>query len=178
MQIGHTNMFEHLRDKGVIYSLASAEQDFEDHVKKVEKKFWDRFKGVKAWQEKMFKSYLEKGYIEQLFGFRTGGWLSKNDICNYNVQGTAFHCLVWAVNRLRLEMRERAMRSMIVGQIHDCCLSDNVPSESQAWYNLSHRIATKDIRDEFPWIIVPLDVEFERTEIDQPWSTKKEFFPF
>ena len=24
------------------------------------------------------------------------------------------------------------------------------------------------------WIIVPLSIEFEMTEVDQPWSTKKE----
>jgi len=175
MTTGYCNMFEHLRDVGIIRSLATAEEDFERHVKHVEKKFWNRFKGVKAWQEKMFKSYLEKGYIEQLFGFRTGGYLSKNDICNYNIQGTAFHCLVWVINKLIKAMEEREMNSKIIGQIHDCCLGDLVPEEKHDWCHLSNQIATIDIRKEHPWIIVPLDIEFEGTEVNQPWSTKEEF---
>lgn len=175
MITGYCSVFEHLRDVGIIRSLATAESDFERHVKHVEKRFWNRFKGVKAWQEKLFKSYLEKGYIEQFFGFRTGGYLSKNDICNYNIQGTAFHCLVWVINKLIKAMQEREMRSKIIGQIHDCCLGDIVPAEEHNWCHLSNQIATIDIRKEFSWIIVPLEIEFERGVIDEPWSKKEEF---
>jgi len=175
IKVGDTNMFEHLRSKGVIKSLSTAQDDFENHTKRTEQRFWNRFKAVKAWQEKAFKSYLEKGYIEQMFGFRCGGWLSRNDICNYPVQGTAFHCLIWSINNLEQRMLDTKLDSMLIGQIHDCCLGDIKPHERLAWCNMSHTIATKEIREKHKWIIVPLDIEFEMSEIDEPWSKKKEF---
>lgn len=170
------NVFEHLRSKGVIRSLNSAYDDVENHFKKVEQRFWNRFKKVKEWQERSFKLYLEKGYIEQMHGFRLNGWLTRNDICNWPVQGTAFHCLLWSLNTLRDRMIEMRMRSKLIGQIHDCCLGDINPSEHLDWCRMSQQIATKEIREAHPWIIVPLSIEFEGTGIDKPWSTKKEFF--
>jgi DNA polymerase-1 len=177
LNTGECTLFEHLRSKGIIRSLSSAAEDFENHVKRVEQKFWNRFKGVKKWQEKAFASYLEKGYIEQMFGFRVSGWLTRNDICNYPVQGTAFHCLVWSIHRLDYQMKEEKMHSKLIGQIHDCCLADVVPTEQDRWDAMSYNIATKEIREVHPWIIVPLDIEFEKTEVNAPWSTKKEFHP-
>jgi len=175
MKVGEINIYEHLRRKGVIKSMSTAQEDFENHTKRTEQRFWNRFKAVKAWQEKAFKSYLEKGYIEQMFGFRCHGWLTRNDICNYPVQGTAFHCLIWAITNLEQRMLDERMKSMLIGQIHDCCLGDIHPDEHMSWCNMSKLIATKEIREQHPWIIVPLDIEFERSEIDEPWSKKKEF---
>ncbi len=175
MMVGDITMFEHLRRKGVIKSLSTAQEDFENHTKRTEQRFWNRFKAVKAWQEKAFKSYLEKGYIEQMFGFRCHGWLTRNDICNYPVQGTAFHCLIWAIVTLEQRMIDHKMDSMLVGQIHDCCLGDILDREHDLWCTMSQQIATKEIREAHPWIIVPLDIEFEKGEIGEPWSKKKEF---
>jgi hypothetical protein len=177
LKVGNITAFEHLRSKGIIRTLSTAYTDFEAHVKRCEQKFWNRFKAVKAWQDKAFASYLEKGYIEQMFGFRCKGWLTKNDICNYPVQGTAFHCLVWAIHILNRRMLDLKMDSKIIGQIHDCCLGDIVPEEQEKWCQMSFDIGTKEIRDTFKWIIVPLDAEFEQAQIDEPWSKKKEFHP-
>lgn len=177
LKTGDCTLFEHLRNKGIIKSLSTAYENFEKHLEKVEKRFWDKYKVVKKWQDKAFASYLEKGYIEQMFGFRIGGWLTKNDICNYPIQGTAFHCLVWSVNQLDARMKDTRMDSKLIGQIHDCCLGDIVPSEQDMWDEMSYTIATKEIRDANPWIIVPLETEYEKTEINMPWSTKKEFHP-
>jgi DNA polymerase-1 len=177
LSIGETNLFEHLRSKGVIRSLSTAADDFENHTKRVEQRFWNKFKAVKKWQEKAFASYLEKGYIEQMFGFRCGGWLSKNDICNYPIQGTAFHCLVWSLGQLDKRMKDERMDSLLIGQIHDCCLGDITVDEHDHWCHMSHKIATQEIREAFKWIIVPLDIEFEESGINEPWSVKKEFMP-
>jgi DNA polymerase-1 len=174
---GECTLFEHLRSKGIIRSLSTAADDFENHVKRVEQKFWNRFKAVKKWQEKAFADYLQKGYIEQMFGFRVSGWLTRNDICNYPVQGTAFHCLVWSIGKLDYRMKEEKLDSKLIGQIHDCCLGDVVPSEQNQWDYMSHEIATKEIREEHKWIIVPLAIEFEKTKINEAWSMKKEFIP-
>lgn len=175
MPIGDSNLFEHLRSTGIINSLSTAQSDFENHTKRVEQRFWNKYKGVKNWQEKTMRSYLEKGYIEQFFGFRNKGWLTRNDICNYPIQGTAFHCLVWSIHRLIQRMKDAGMDSQLIAQIHDCCLADIVPTEKDAWCKLSFDIATKEIRDIHKWIIVPLDIEFEGSEIDEPWSMKKTF---
>jgi len=39
--------------------------------------------------------------------------------------------------------------------------------------SISHEIATQRIKKVFPWIIIPLGIEFEATEIDQSWYYKK-----
>lgn len=178
MAAGDMNLFAHLRNKGVIRSLSSAYKDFEDHLKRVEQRFWNKFKGVKAWQERAFKSYIEKGYIDLITGFRCKGWLSKNDICNYHIQGPAFHCLLWSLNTLSERMKEEQMRSKLNGQIHDCCLGDIVPDELDKWCHTSFEVATKEIKNHFTWLkSTTLLTEFEKAEINQPWSEKKEFNP-
>jgi hypothetical protein len=64
----------------------------------VERKFWDeRFPEYKQWkleQEQFFRSH---GYIDFYTGFRCAGALSKNEIANYSIQGSSFHCLLWTL---------------------------------------------------------------------------------
>jgi uracil-DNA glycosylase family 4 len=167
-------VFEHLQAVGIIKNRGRAYEEFEAHIKQCEAKFWHKFKEVKKWQEWAWKSYLEKGYIEQLFGFRCSGWLTRNDVVNYPVQGTAFHCLMWAINRINKEMKRRRMLSKMNGQIHDCCLTDCFPPEQHNLMELSSRIATVEIREELKWLNVPLLIEWEQTEVNKSWATKEE----
>jgi DNA polymerase-1 len=178
MTTGEMTVFEHLRSKGIINSLSSASKDFEEHVKQVEKKFWTRFSKSKLYQEQSYKDYVKNGYVEQKFGFKGKGWMSKNDISNHPVQGSAFHCLLWSLNELDRRMKAANMESKIITEIHDCCLASIVPDELEEWCKLSYEIATQEIRKAHPWIIVPLDLEFSKSEVDGSWATMKEFHPF
>jgi len=167
-------VFEHLQAVGVIKTKANAYEEFETHLKKVEERFWFKYKAVKQWQEKSLADYVRLGYIEQMFGFRCQGYLSKNQVVNYPVQGTAFHCLMWSINEINKRMKEEKYISRMNGQVHDCCLTDLFPLEKQKLMKMSNQIATLDIREHFKWLVVPLLIEWEETEIDKPWGSKEE----
>lgn len=51
--------------------------------------FWDEFVGVKRWQERIIKFYHKHLYIETLTKRRRRGVLSKNQLINTPIQGTA-----------------------------------------------------------------------------------------
>lgn len=51
--------------------------------------FWDEFKGVKLWQERLLKKYERDLYVETLGGRRRRGPMTKNEIINMPIQGTA-----------------------------------------------------------------------------------------
>lgn len=62
--------------------------------------FWDEFRGVKKWQEKLLKSYAKNLYIETLGGRRRRGPMTKNEIINMPIQGTALDIVTEAMNVL------------------------------------------------------------------------------
>lgn len=65
--------------------------------------FWDTFRGAKRWQEKLLKTYERNLYVETLSGRRRRGALSKNQIINHPIQGTAAEI----VTRAMVELSER-----------------------------------------------------------------------
>lgn len=167
--IDGTSLFLHLNSKAIL-----TYEHFENHVKQVEKEYWIKFKVFKKWQEQVLKDYAKTGFIETFFGFRMGGYLGKNEIINYRFQSVAFHCLLWSIIELTKEIKQRKLKTKIIGQIHDCCLYDLVPEEQDEIIALSKEIATERIRKVFPWIIVPLIIEVESTEINSSWLYKQE----
>ena len=60
------------------------------------------------------------------------------------------------------------------GQIHDCCILDLVPEEESYLVPICNQVATIEVREQFPWINIPLSVEWEQTKIDEPWYLKEE----
>jgi DNA polymerase I-like protein with 3'-5' exonuclease and polymerase domains len=59
--------------------------------------------------------------------------------------------------------------SMIVGQIHDSMVWDAVPDELAEIKPYIRRVMCEDLREEWPWIIVPLNIEATTSEIDGNW---------
>ena len=165
---------EHLANKGLFDKLSEAEDYFIRHVKKVEKAYWEKFHVFKEWQEDWYKSYEKTGYVEYLTGFRAKGYLGRNEIVNYPFQGTAFHCLLWSVIQINAELRLNKMRSRVIAQIHDNAILDCDPDEAKEVKDLCTEVSTIRLREEFPWIIVPLTIEWEETEIDGSWYAKTE----
>ena len=182
---------EHLKSKGIIsphdnkrisvkrwsgrkITMLEQQYNFENHIKKVEKKFWHDFPQVKEWQEKSFESYVKKGYIETKFGHRRGGFLTKNQIVNTPIQATAFHCLLWAFTKLNDYSRANWVYTRLIGQIHDEIIWNMHPSEQAEVYAATEDFMSIKIRDRFDWIIVPLAIEVEETPIDGSWFFKKE----
>jgi DNA polymerase I-like protein with 3'-5' exonuclease and polymerase domains len=62
--------------------------------------FWDTFAATKRWQEKLLQSYEKKLYVETLGGRRRRGPMTKNEIINMPIQGTALDIVTAAMDRL------------------------------------------------------------------------------
>ena len=149
---------------------------FVEHCRQVEDKFWnERFKVYNQWRKDIYQFYVENGYIETYFGFRFTAPMGRKECTNYPIQGTAFHCLLWSFIELNKALKKYNFKSKLMGQIHDSILIDLYPPEQDKVLRLTEYTMTKKIRKVHDWIIIPLKVEFEITEVDQPWSTKKEF---
>jgi DNA polymerase-1 len=160
---------EHLVSKGI-----KTYQQFEDHIKKVEDRFWgSRFKEYAQWKEDWYSRYLNCGYFDLKTGFRISGEIKRNDVINYPVQGSAFHCLLWSVIQLHKYLEDKS--SMIIGQIHDSIVLDVDPDELQDLLDHMDYLMCRKLQNEWTWINVPLETEVEVTEIDESWDTKKEW---
>lgn len=148
---------------------------FENHVKTVEDDFWyNRFVEYTEWKEKTWKEYQKKGYVELFTGFRCCGLMDKKDVFNYPIQGTAFHVLLWTLCNTNKMIRERGgFESQMIGQIHDSMVFDIVPEEKDEIKAFIGDLVRNKTRKEWDWLIVPLDIEADITEVDGNWYIKK-----
>jgi uracil-DNA glycosylase family 4 len=117
-------LLTHLKQQGIKNIDA-----FIIHVKEVEKKFFRKFSLIKEWKEANENWYSEHGYIQYLFGHKRGGYLSRNALANYPIQGAAFHCLLWSLIQLNRIRKKEKWKTKIVGQIHDSIIFDMDPQE-------------------------------------------------
>jgi len=164
---------KHLRNKGIIGGRSTEYCDFENHVKEIERKFWDKFSVFRAWQEKSIDFYRRYGYVQTMFGHRRGGVLTHNQIINTPFQATAFHCLLWSLIQINRIRKIEGWKTKIVGQIHDSGVYDLYVPEQEYVLSTTYDIACSKIKRRFSWIIVPFDIEIDITDIDGAWSTKK-----
>lgn len=165
---------EHLSDHLIDNKISSLGK-FTRHVQRIEDDFWgNKFAVYSTWKERWYGTYRKYGYIDLLTGFRCGGVMGKNDSINYPVQGAAFHCLLWSFIELDRIMREEEWDTKLIGQIHDAILFDVHPKELDHVIKTIHRVTCDDLPKAWPWIIVPLEVEAEICDVDEPWSEKKD----
>jgi DNA polymerase-1 len=162
---------DHLIAKG-INSLSA----FEEHVKKIEKDFWEnRFPEYAEWKDRWWNAYQKYGYIDMYTGFRCSGVMDRKEAINYPVQGSAFHCNLWSFIQLDKLMQKEKWNTKLIGQIHDSILLDVHPDELKYVSEIAHDITTKQLPKAWTWINVPLEVDAEICEVDRPWSEKKKF---
>jgi len=156
-------------DKGI-----TTYRKFEDHCKEVERIFWkERFSGYDQWKTDINRFYIKHGYIETLFGFRFRGYMTSKEVGNYPIQGTAFHVMLWTLIQINRELRKRKMRSMIIGQVHDSILFNTPPNEKDELISMLLDIGTKQVRDKFEWITIPLKIDLELSPINHSWYDKQ-----
>lgn len=160
-------MRKHLQQQGIRdYS------DFEDHIRGVERRFWqDKFPVYNQWKIDWWNKYQRRGWYSLKTGFVCSGVYRRNEVINGAVQGSAFHCLLWSLIQLHKWLQKNKMETVIIGQIHDSMLLDVVPSELEDVVAKAKQITTVDIRKHWRWIITPLDVEVEAS--DTNWYEKK-----
>lgn len=174
---------KHLREKGIkkLGNLDPKEEpssnSFERHIRNVEKAFWNkRFPVYSKWKKWWTEKYQKRGWMITKTGFICQGHLERNKIINLPVQGSAFHCLLKSLIVIVLrELKKRKMKTMIVGQIHDSIVADVPNEELQEFLCMSNSIMTKKLRKNWPWIIVPLEIEAEISPIEGNWFMKKEW---
>ena len=160
---------EHLQNKGIKNLTA-----FQNHVKKVEDEFWDKFSVTKEWMEGVIDRYQQTGEVPLLTGFVCRGLMSKNQLLNYHNQGPAFHCLMWSFIRLNQILKDEKFETLIIGQIHDSIVFDFVPDELAELKPIIRRVMCEDIREDWFWIIVSLDIDMKISEIDGSWYSMKD----
>jgi len=144
---------------------------FTKYVQEVENHFWNKRFGVyKAWKDDLYKRYQRDGYVELLTGFRCSGVMSRNEVTNYPVQGAAFHCLLWAFNRISKISHQENWNSRLVGQIHDDIVLDVAPYEADGVVTTVRNVTCKQLPKAWDWIIVPIDIDVEAAGINRPWA--------
>jgi hypothetical protein len=165
------NLADHMINNG-IRSL----DGFTEHLKKIERNFWDvRFKQYSWWKNSMWELYRKYGYVELPTGFRCGGLMIPRDVYSYMPQGSAFHCLLWSFIKTDAFLENKKTDTILIGQIHDSMILDCHPSEIADIYASVRNITTKLLPEAWKWIIVPLDVDAEICGVDEPWSNKKKY---
>lgn len=151
------------------------EGTFMAHVREVENDFWNNRFGVYGkWKKKWYDAYLESGQFESYTGFVYRGVMLRNEVINYAVQGSAFHCLLWSLVRIQRELRRRKMKTKIVGQIHDSIIADVKIEELDEYLALVRQVTEVDILAEYKWLITPLSIECEISPIGTTWHDKRE----
>lgn len=164
------SLYEHLKKKKIRDLDA-----FTTHIQKVEDRFWnERFAVYSQWKKDWVKAYREVGYFDSLTGFRYQGIMKRNEVINYAVQGSAFHCLLWTLIQLQNWLEKYNMESLIIGQIHDSLVMDLVPEEKDDILTQVQYIVKKKLPRHFKWIDVPMTIEAELAGINEPWLNKKE----
>lgn len=119
--------------------------------------FWDTFHATKAWQQKLLASYEKKLYVETLSGRRRRGPMTKNQVINMPIQGTALDIVTTAMNALSeiaIEEDDPDFQCNFNG--HDdltFIIPDSVLEQK------AQRIVKEMCRVRFDWINVPLVVE-------------------
>jgi DNA polymerase I-like protein with 3'-5' exonuclease and polymerase domains len=151
-----------------------AENTFEYHVMKTERKLWRKmFPEYSQWKKDYFEAYLKKGFFDSYTGFRYEGIFERNQVVNFPIQGSAFHCLLWSLIQNQKELKRKRAERLIIGQIHDSMISDVPVRELDDHNGLIKEIIESRLPKHWKWIIVPLKVETELVAPGMTWADKK-----
>lgn len=135
--------------------------------------FWERYKGVLAWQERLLATYWEVGYVATATGQRRHEPMNRNELINQPIQGTAGHLVIDAqirLSKIAYEMDVPALQPIM--NIHDD-LSFYLPIKQADDY--IEIIAEHMVCCPFEFITVPLMVEVSAGE---NWCDKEEIVKF
>lgn len=147
---------------------------FEYHVAKSENVLWnERFKVYRDWKESWYAKYLERGYLKYKTGFVVDCPLNRKEACNWPIQGTAFHCLLWSLTKIDRLVRKRRIDSLLVSQIHDSIVADVHKDHVDDYIELAVNVMTVKLMKHWKWLNIPLEVEAEVSPPGCSWFEKK-----
>jgi DNA polymerase-1 len=131
--------------------------------------FWDEFRDAKEWQESLLKSYEKNLYVETLGGHRRRGPMSKQEIINMPIQGTAAEIVTTGM----IYLTEKAYAEENPDLQPNLNVHDDLSffmAMQRAGYTMD-MIAREMCKHRFSWINVPLVVE---ASVGKRWSELKE----
>lgn len=144
-----------------------------DVAEKGAAQFWDEFRGVKKWQEKLMRDYERNLYVETLTGRRERGPLTKNQILNQPIQGTAADIVTDSMNVLSeqafIEDDPELQPNLNVHDDLTSLLADNGMEQK------IEKIARVMCKPRFDFINVPLIVE---AQIGERWHKLEDYHVF
>ncbi|MDP8268190.1 MAG: DNA polymerase [Candidatus Tenebribacter davisii] len=163
---------DHLESKG-IYELGVMEKyepsegSFLEHCKNIEDKMWnERFPDYTQWKKDTIEFYQRYGFIETYFGFRFQGYMDRKQCTNYPIQGSSFHLLLFTLNEIAKFIRKNKLRTKLIGQVHDSVLSDIHKDETEFYVEGVSNIVS-DLQNRFEWLVVPMEIETELSELKE-----------
>jgi DNA polymerase-1 len=174
-----TPVYDHLASKGIDELGCAIDRNnptgFMAHVKEVDNILWyKKYPGYSKWKKDFYDDYCKNGYFDIYTGFRCQGHMNRKQCTNAPPQGSAFHILLWSFIEMQKEMRKRKMKSLLIGQIHDCALLDTHKDEVDGVIELFTTISTKRVKKHWDWIVCPLKVDVKKSAIDGNWFELQE----
>lgn len=175
----NVTVMKHLKSKGIKkLGLCDRKEPakintYEYVVKRAEENFNNRFKKFCEGKEIWWKEYERRGAFRLMTGFLIEGIFSRNFLMNTGIQGPASHCLDWSIVEIQKEIEKRKLKVLIVAQIHDCVIFDCLDEEIQEVMTLAKEIMTQRIRQEWKWILTPLEIEADLVRDGETWHDKK-----
>ena len=131
----------------------------EKPLRKLFRKFWSTFSGVREWQEGLLEEYARFGYVTAINGRRYFGPLSENQIVNLPIQGPSSDIVVDAMDRLSFTAAEEDRPELHpVLNIHDdlTFIYPEYKEEDTIVSVIEHMV---DV--DFDFINVPISIECE-----------------
>lgn len=177
-------IFEHLKRKGIKSLGLCAYQDsngqprkptagtLEYVVWKAQEAFWERFSVYDQWKRDWWEAYQQNGGFNSLSGFCYRGIFRRNQVLCDAIQGSAFHRMLWAMIQVNKIMIQKKMKSRFILQVYDDAVCEVHESEIDDYCELYERYATVEVRKHWPWIVVPLKVDFNICRTS--WADKQE----
>lgn len=160
---------QHLKSVGL-----GTYESFEEHVRKAEDIMWNqRFKKYNKWRNDFWDEYCKRGWFTTLTGFKCQGEMTRNEVTNSPIQGSAFHSLLLAFIMEDCIFTKHKLDSKLVFQIHDEVLIDVHPAEEDFVAESIKWCMTEAVPQIYKFINVPLKVEADITPVDGSWYTKK-----
>lgn len=176
-------VYEHLARKG-IKRLGRCVRVFNDQpvspepgtyealIEKSQRLFWEHFAVYAQWKRDWWDAYQREGGFNTLMGFCYRGIFRRNQVLCDPIQGDSWCKVLWCIVQLQRELVRLKMKSRIVNCIHDEIMGEVWLPELRDYVDLKREIMTERVRRQFPWITVPVQVDFGICE--KTWFKKAE----
>ena len=166
-----TPLVSHLVGKGI-----KSKEALQEHLKKVEQDFYTCFPTFAQRKDAVWEEYRRTGHHDTATGFRLywdkRGTMSRNFLLNGRIQGPSYHINSWCFTQMQAYLDKHQMKTLFLGQVHDCQLFDAPEDEIDDVLEAAHYYMTVGVRKHWDWITVPLLVEVDVTPVGGNWHQK------